>query len=54
MEAVPAGLEDVSRYPAITEELFARGWDEAEVRKVLGENSLRVLREAEEVSTAMR
>ncbi len=54
MEAVPAGLEDVSGYPAITEELFARGWEESDVRRVLGENSLRVLREAEEVAATMR
>jgi membrane dipeptidase len=39
----PHGLEDVSCYPAITDELLKRGWGEHEIRKVLGENSLRVL-----------
>ena len=39
----PQGLEDVSCYPAITDELLSRGWVETDIRKVLGENSLRVL-----------
>jgi len=39
----PVGLEDVSRYPAVTAELLMRGWHEPEIRKVLGENALRVL-----------
>ena len=43
IEAVPVGLEDVSTYPAITVELLNRGWQEPEIRKVLGENALRVL-----------
>ena len=43
IDATPTGLEDVSRYPAITAELLVRGWDEPAVRKVLGDNALRVL-----------
>ncbi|MGD2059981.1 MAG: dipeptidase [Acidimicrobiia bacterium] len=39
----PVGLDDVSCYPAITDELLGRGWDEQDIVKVLGENSLRVL-----------
>src|SRR4029453_9210786 len=34
----PAGLEDVSKLPRITEELLRRGHSEDEVRKVLGED----------------
>ncbi|MGB7859327.1 MAG: dipeptidase [Acidimicrobiia bacterium] len=45
----PVGLEDVSCFPAITDELLHRGWSEANVRKVLGENALRVLEVATEV-----
>lgn len=41
--SLPVGLEDAAAYPNITEELLRRGWDEADVRKVLGENALRVL-----------
>jgi len=50
VEATPEGLEDVSCYPRITEELLRRGWAEADIRKVLGENALRALEEAEEVA----
>ncbi len=50
VEHLPDGLEDVSCYPAITEELLERGWTEPDIRKVLGENALRVLEEAEAVS----
>jgi membrane dipeptidase len=50
VETTPVGLEDVSCYPAITEELLARGWAEADIRQVLGENALRALSEAEDVA----
>lgn len=43
MSITPVGLEDASCYPAITTELLRRGWTEPDIRKVLGENSLRVL-----------
>ncbi|GMQ86644.1 MAG: dipeptidase [Acidimicrobiia bacterium] len=45
IDATPVGLEDVSTYPAITADLLRRGWDEAAIRQVLGENALRVLAE---------
>ena len=47
---MPAGLEDVSCYPTITEELLRRDWSEAEIRKVLGDNSLRALEHAQAVA----
>jgi membrane dipeptidase len=50
MTMTPAGLEDVSCYPAITDELLARSWSEAEIRKVLGANTLRVMEDAEAVA----
>ena len=39
----PNGLEDVSKLAAITVELKRRGWSDENVKKVLGENVLRVL-----------
>jgi membrane dipeptidase len=42
----PAGLEDVSRLPALTRELWQRGFREPELRKILGENFLRVFEAA--------
>ena len=50
---VPRGLEDVSSFPAITAELLARGYSEADVRKVLGGNLLRVMAGAEEVARGL-
>ena len=38
IEDPPTGLEDVSMYPRISEELLRRGHSEAQVKKVLGEN----------------
>ncbi|HEX4447130.1 MAG TPA: dipeptidase [Polyangiaceae bacterium] len=39
----PAGLDDVSKFPFVTEELVRRGFSADDVRKILGENVLRVL-----------
>ena len=43
----PTGLDDVSRYPYLTAELIRRGYSDADVKKVLGGNILRVMREVE-------
>jgi membrane dipeptidase len=48
------GLEDVSTYPALFAELARRGWSDADLRKLAGENVLRVLRQAERVSARLR
>jgi membrane dipeptidase len=47
---VPEQLEDVSMYPRISQELINRGYSEASIRKIMGENLLRVFRAAEEVA----
>jgi membrane dipeptidase len=47
-------LDDVSKYPGLTAELLKRGYTDADVRKILGENVLRVLREAEKVSKRLQ
>ena len=41
----PVGLEDVTRMPNITAELVDRGYAEEDVRKILGENHLRLIKE---------
>ncbi len=48
----PAGLEDVSTFPALFAELIRRGWSDADLKKLAGENLLRVFRQAE--ATAAR
>jgi membrane dipeptidase len=52
--AGPRGLESVARYPALLVELMRRGWSDADVAKVAGENVLRVMAEAEHVAQQLR
>ncbi|MBZ5702188.1 MAG: dipeptidase [Acidobacteriia bacterium] len=47
---MPYGMEDATHLPQITEALLRKGYSEADIRKILGENTLRVLAEAERVS----
>jgi len=54
IDAVPVGLENVSTYPALTAELLRRGYSDDDVRKVLGRNVLRVMRQAEVVSARLQ
>lgn len=51
---VANGLEDVTCYPALLAELLRRGYSPEDIKKVAGLNVLRVLREAERVSSEMR
>src|SRR5438128_5886587 len=50
---MPEGAQDVSMLPNITYELLKRGYSEQNIRKILGENFLRVFAEAERVSRGM-
>jgi membrane dipeptidase len=50
IEKVPQGLEDVSCYPAITQELLNRGHSKDDIHQVLGGNLLRAFRRAEQVA----
>jgi membrane dipeptidase len=52
--SVPLGLEDVSKYPALTAELLRRGYKDDEVKKILGLNILRVMRQVEKVSARLQ
>ncbi|TZG27825.1 dipeptidase [Sphingomonas montanisoli] len=51
---LPKGLEDVSTYPALLAELMKRGWSDADIAKLAGENVLRVMTQAEKVALAMK
>ncbi|HYX42349.1 MAG TPA: membrane dipeptidase, partial [Pyrinomonadaceae bacterium] len=51
---LPAGMEDISKLPNITYELLKRGYSEQDVRKILGENFLRVFSEVERVAHGSR
>jgi membrane dipeptidase len=50
----PKGLDSVADYPKITEELLRRGHSETNIRKILGENVLRALEQAEKVAARLK
>jgi len=50
---MPEGARDVSMLPNITYELLKRGYSEPDIRKILGENLLRVMTQAERVAHKM-
>ena len=47
---MPFGMEDASKLPQITEALLRKGYSEADIRNILGENTLRVMSQVEAVS----
>lgn len=54
VSALPDGLGGVETYPALIAELYRRGWTDADVRKLLGENVLRVMRRVEAVAESKK
>jgi len=54
IDCAPDGMEDVSRFPLLTAELLRRGWSDADVKKVIGGNTLRVMRGAEETARRLQ
>jgi membrane dipeptidase len=50
----PLGLEGVDRYPALLQELMRRGWSDADIAKLAGENLLRTMAAAEQVSMRLQ
>jgi membrane dipeptidase len=51
---MPEGLGGVDTYPALLAELMARGWSDADIAKLAGENILRVMAAAEAVAASMK
>ena len=47
---MPLGMQDVTHIPQITDALLKKGYSESDIRKILGENTLRVLTEVERIS----
>jgi membrane dipeptidase len=50
----PVGLEGVDRYPALLAELMRRGWSDSDIAKLAGENLLRTMAAAEQVSMRLQ
>jgi membrane dipeptidase len=51
-DTLPDGLKDVSMYPNLIAGLLRRGYDESQIRRILGENLLRVWRDVEQIAVA--
>ena len=54
VDALPDGITGVDAYPRILAALMANGWSEADIRKLAGENILRVMRSVEAVAASKR
>lgn len=54
VSTLPSQLEDVATYPLITQALLDRGYDETQIKKIMGQNLLRVLRDAEQVAKQLK
>ncbi|MBM3968618.1 MAG: membrane dipeptidase [Planctomycetes bacterium] len=50
IDKVPKQLEDVSKYPVITQVLLDRGYSAAQIHQLMSGNVLRVMRRSEEVA----
>lgn len=44
VSALPAGMDDVTTYPKITEELIRKGYSKKSIKKILGGNVMRVMK----------
>jgi membrane dipeptidase len=51
VSCTPTGLEDVSKFPNLTRALLEKGYSEADIRKIYGGNTLRVMRAVEAEAT---
>ena len=47
---MPYGMEDAAKLPRITEALLQKGYAESDVKKILGENTLRVMTDVQLIS----
>jgi len=52
--SMPEGMKDVTQLPKITDALVKKGYSDADIKKILGENTLRLLSDVERVSAQIR
>ncbi len=50
----PIGLDDVSKFPNLTRALLEKGYSPADIKKIYGGNTLRVMRQVEKVAAQMQ
>ena len=51
---MPEGMDDCTQLPKITEALMRKGYSDADIKKILGGNTLRVMEQAEKVSRELQ
>ena len=54
MRSAPIGLEDVSGYPNLFKALLKEGYSEDDLKKIAGDNVLRVMERVEEVAASLQ
>jgi len=52
--SMPVGMEDCTQLPKITEALMRKGYSTSDIKKILGENTLRLLADVERASRKLR
>lgn len=50
----PEGLDDVSKFPNLTRALLEKGYSAADIKKIYGGNTLRVMRQVEKVAARLQ
>jgi len=50
----PEGLDDVSKFPALTRALLEKGYSPADIKKIYGGNTLRLMRQVEKVAAQLQ
>jgi membrane dipeptidase len=54
VECVPEQMDDVSKFPVLTKALLERGYSAADIKKIYGGNTLRLMRQVEKVATDLQ
>ena len=54
IDCAPEGLEDVSKFPNLTRALLEKGYSVADIKKIYGGNTLRLMRQVEKVAAGMQ
>lgn len=50
IECTPEGLDDVSKFPSLTRALLEKGYSAADIKKIYGGNTLRLMRQVEKTA----
>jgi membrane dipeptidase len=50
----PEGFDDVSKFPALTRALLEKGYSPADIKKIYGGNTLRLMRQVEKVAAELQ